>query len=258
MPHGGPFARDSWAFDPEVQFLASRGYAVLQPNFRGSTGYGRDFVERGYGQLGTGMIDDLDDGVDWLAGQGIADPARVCIMGASYGGYAAMWARDPQPRPLSLRDQLRRARPTSARCCATIAAAVRRRPAMSRDWRRRVDGEERHRPRRRLAAARMPERLRVPLLIAHGEQRPRRAGRQSRDLVARARSGASAPRSKSVFYPEGRPRLHRRRRGLGRFPAPRRSLPRPPQSGRRATPRPRPAQRRGRARPRLSISAASR
>ena len=48
MPHGGPFARDSWAFDPEVQFLASRGYAVLQPNFRGSTGYGRDFVERGY------------------------------------------------------------------------------------------------------------------------------------------------------------------------------------------------------------------
>lgn len=92
MPHGGPFARDSWGYDPWVQYLADRGYAVLQPNYRGSTGFGRAFVAKGDGQWGRGMQDDLDDGVDWLAGQGVADPNRVCIMGASYGGYAAMRA----------------------------------------------------------------------------------------------------------------------------------------------------------------------
>src|SRR6185295_1925048 len=61
-------------------------------NFRGSTGYGRPYVERGFGQFGSGMIDDLEDGVDWLAQQGIADPQRVCVIGVSYGGYAALWA----------------------------------------------------------------------------------------------------------------------------------------------------------------------
>lgn len=74
MPHGGPFVRDDWSYDPIVQFLASRGYAVLQPQFRGSTGYGKDFVEKGYGQWGRAMQDDLDDGVDWLVRSGIADP----------------------------------------------------------------------------------------------------------------------------------------------------------------------------------------
>ncbi|WP_233503376.1 alpha/beta hydrolase family protein [Sphingomonas psychrotolerans] len=99
MPHGGPFARDSWGYDPWVQYLADRGYAVLQPNYRGSTGYGRSFVEKGNGEWGRGMQRDIDDGVDWLAAQGLADPRRVCIMGASYGGYAAMWAAtDPSPR----------------------------------------------------------------------------------------------------------------------------------------------------------------
>ena len=92
LPHGGPFHRDSWTFDPQVQFLASRGYAVLQVNFRGSTGYGRAWVERGYGQLGGGMIDDLEDGVDWAVREGFVDARRVCIFGASYGGYAALWA----------------------------------------------------------------------------------------------------------------------------------------------------------------------
>jgi len=98
MPHGGPFARDDMRYDGWVQFLASKGYAVLQPNFRGSTGFGRSFVEKGDGEWGRGMQDDIDDGVRWLAAQGIADPKRVCIMGASFGGYAAMWAavRNPE------------------------------------------------------------------------------------------------------------------------------------------------------------------
>jgi len=97
MPHGGPFARDSWGYDPWVRYLADRGYAVLQPNYRGSTGFGRAFVAAGDGQWGRGMQDDLDDGVAWLAGQGVADPNRVCIMGASYGGYAAMLAATTRP-----------------------------------------------------------------------------------------------------------------------------------------------------------------
>lgn len=99
MPHGGPFARDSWGYDPWVRYLADRGYAVLQPNYRGSTGFGRAFVARGDGQWGRGMQDDLDDGIAWLAAQGVADPNRVCIVGASYGGYAAMWAATARPGP---------------------------------------------------------------------------------------------------------------------------------------------------------------
>ncbi|MEG3143115.1 S9 family peptidase [Sphingomonas sp. RT2P30] len=92
MPHGGPYARDDESYDWWVQFLASRGYAVLQPNYRGSTGYGTAFTAKGKGQWGLGMQDDLIDAVKWAAGQGIADPARVCIAGASYGGYAALRA----------------------------------------------------------------------------------------------------------------------------------------------------------------------
>jgi dipeptidyl aminopeptidase/acylaminoacyl peptidase len=92
MPHGGPFARDGWDYDPWVQYLAGRGYAVLQPNYRGSTGFGRAMTARGDGEWGRGMQDDADDGVAWLAKRGTIDAKRVCIMGASYGGYAAMWA----------------------------------------------------------------------------------------------------------------------------------------------------------------------
>ena len=92
MPHGGPFARDSETWDWWVQFLAWRGYAVLQPNYRGSSGYGTAFAEKGEGQWGLSMQDDLNDAVDWAVKQGIADPKRVCIVGASYGGYAAMRA----------------------------------------------------------------------------------------------------------------------------------------------------------------------
>lgn len=89
-PHGGPWYRDSWGFNPEVQFLANRGYAVLQINFRGSTGYGRKFWEASFKQWGKKMQDDITDGVNWLISQGIADPKRVGIYGGSYGGYATL------------------------------------------------------------------------------------------------------------------------------------------------------------------------
>ena len=90
MPHGGPGARDALGFDWMAQFFANRGYAVLQPNFRGSTGYGTKFEEAGYGEWGLKMQDDVTDGVKKLIADGIADPKRICIVGASYGGYAAL------------------------------------------------------------------------------------------------------------------------------------------------------------------------
>lgn len=89
-PHGGPWARDGWGFNPEVQFLANRGLAVLQMNFRGSTGYGRRFWEASFGQWGLSMQDDITDAVHWLTNQGIADPKRIAIYGGSYGGYATL------------------------------------------------------------------------------------------------------------------------------------------------------------------------
>jgi dipeptidyl aminopeptidase/acylaminoacyl peptidase len=89
-PHGGPWQRDRWGYDPLAQFLANRGYAVLSPNFRGSAGYGKKFLDAGNGQWGERMQDDLTWGVKYLIGRGISDPKRVGIMGASYGGYATL------------------------------------------------------------------------------------------------------------------------------------------------------------------------
>ncbi len=96
-PHGGPWARDSWGFNPEIQFLASRGYAVLQVNFRGSTGFGRKFLEASFGQWGLAMQDDVTDGVKWAIQQGFADLRRVAIYGGSYGGYAALCGMTKTP-----------------------------------------------------------------------------------------------------------------------------------------------------------------
>jgi dipeptidyl aminopeptidase/acylaminoacyl peptidase len=91
MIHGGPwYSGDEWAFNPEVQFLASRGYAVLQPNFRGTTRYGWKHFSSSFKQWGLAMQDDITDGVQWTVAQGVADPKRMCIYGASYGGYATM------------------------------------------------------------------------------------------------------------------------------------------------------------------------
>jgi len=99
LPHGGPYdVRDSLEYNDEVQFLANRGYAVLQPNFRGSGGYGDAHYDAGYGEIGRKMQDDLDDAMDWAVLEGFVDPDRVCVVGSSYGGYAALWAvlRNPE------------------------------------------------------------------------------------------------------------------------------------------------------------------
>ncbi|MEM1080241.1 MAG: S9 family peptidase [Pseudomonadota bacterium] len=88
--HGGPWARDSWGYSSIVQFLANRGYAVLQPNFRASTGFGKAFLNAGNNEWGDAMQDDISDGIAHLVEQGIVDPDKVCIMGGSYGGYATL------------------------------------------------------------------------------------------------------------------------------------------------------------------------
>ena len=89
-PHGGPWARDNWGYNSQIQFLANRGFAVFQMNFRGSTGYGREFWEISFKEWGKSMQDDITDGVKWLINKGIADEDRIAIYGASYGGYATL------------------------------------------------------------------------------------------------------------------------------------------------------------------------
>jgi dipeptidyl aminopeptidase/acylaminoacyl peptidase len=165
MPHGGPFLRDKWEYDSWVQFLANRGYVVLQPNYRGSTGYGRAFVDAASGEFGRKMQDDLDDGVAWLARTGLVDPKRVCIMGGSYGGYAALWAAARNP------DIYRCA--ISFAGISEVKAILHYDPAgwSARryycDWRDRIRGADKFdldavSPISRAAS------IKVPLLIAHG------------------------------------------------------------------------------------------
>ena len=96
-PHGGPWTRDGWGFNPEIQFLANRGYAVLQMNYRGSTGYGRKFWEASFKKWGREMQDDITDGTQWLIDQGIADKNKIAIYGGSYGGYATLMGLVKEP-----------------------------------------------------------------------------------------------------------------------------------------------------------------
>ncbi len=96
-PHGGPWARDSWGFNPELQFLANRGFAVLQMNFRGSTGYGKKFWEMSFKKWGQEMQDDVTDGTKWLIEKGIANPNKIAIYGGSYGGYATLQGLVKEP-----------------------------------------------------------------------------------------------------------------------------------------------------------------
>ena len=197
--HGGPFARDKWAYDPWVQFLANRGYAVLQPNFRGSTGYGRAFVEAGEGQWGRKMQDDIDDGVRWLAQQGIADTKRVCIMGASYGGYAAMWAAARNP--------------DLYRCAISVAGISDVRAMLNydskqftarryyRDWRNKVKGEGKF-DLESISPIKAAARMTVPLLIVHGADDTNVPPAQSTKLhEALARAGR--PHEHVIYKDEG-------------------------------------------------------
>lgn len=97
MPHGGPWARDVWGFDPLVQLLANRGYAVLQMNYRGSIGYGEDLYRKARRQIGREIQDDIEDATRWALAAGVADPKRIAIMGGSYGGYSTLFGLGHNP-----------------------------------------------------------------------------------------------------------------------------------------------------------------
>jgi len=198
MPHGGPFGvRDNGDYDPYVQFLANRGYAVLQPNYRGSESYGREFEEKGNGQWGRAMQDDLDDGMDWLAREGIADPKRVCMVGASYGGYAALWAATRNPERYrcavslaGISDVGRQLRYSADSFHSARAA---------RDWKQRVQGDAGAADISPLAQV---EKLKVPVLLAHGKDDQRVPIKQSA-LYARALAAAGKPHDYVAYEGEG-------------------------------------------------------
>lgn len=181
LPHGGPFGvRDVLGFDTEVQFLANRGYAVLQPNFRGSGGYGKAFSDKGFGQWGRAMQDDLDDGMDWLAKAGTIDPKRVCIVGSSYGGYAALWG--------AIRN------PERYRCAASFAGVSDLRKQLGyqldffisrkyqKNWRDKVRGAADF-DLASVSPVQQAARLQVPVLIAHGEEDTTVPFKQSKWMV---------------------------------------------------------------------------
>lgn len=191
MPHGGPFGvRDRLEYNDEVQLLANRGYAVIQPNYRGSGGYGEAFSEAGYGQIGRAMQDDIDDAMDWAVGEGIADPSRVCVVGGSYGGFAALWA--------VLRNPERYACAASwagvtdwARMLAYDKRYLGRERA--RDLRGRQEGED-----SRLAdysPAQHADTLTRPVLLAHGTADRRVPATQFNDFVKASREAPSPPQT---------------------------------------------------------------
>lgn len=195
--HGGPHARDHWGFDPDIQFFASRGYAVFQPSFRGSTGMGERFETAGYRQWGRMMQDDVTDGVRALIDQGRVDPRRVCIGGGSYGGYAALMGviREPdlfrcaidEAGPTDMIDFLDSPVADYNRRTATFAdgemeQALARRIGDPSDPQQRRDLEE-NSP-RRLAA-----RIKAPVLLVYGtdDQRvPFDQGTSMRDALRTA------------------------------------------------------------------------
>ncbi len=167
FPHGGPYyVRDKYEYDAEVQLLANRGYAVLQPNYRGSEGYGEDFYKKGEGQWGRQMQDDLDDGMDWLVKQGMVDAKRVCIVGASYGGYAALWGATRNPERY--------------RCAASFAGVsdlgrqlkyqidFRVNKRYRKDWRKIVQGAPDFDP-RTVSPLFTIDQLHTPILLVHGD-----------------------------------------------------------------------------------------
>jgi dipeptidyl aminopeptidase/acylaminoacyl peptidase len=185
FPHGGPYARDEWGYDDLVQLMANRGYAVLQLNFRGSTGYGEAWRRAGHQAWGTVMHDDITAGAHWLVKQGIADPGRMCIVGWSYGGYAALTAAVKDPHLYR---------------CAVSIAGVSDMSQLANDEDRFYGGYQAAREStgtdKAQLAAQSPvlhaDQIKIPVLLVHGDQD---------STVALAQSEAMAKALKSHGVP---------------------------------------------------------
>jgi dipeptidyl aminopeptidase/acylaminoacyl peptidase len=191
--HDGPVARDVWGWDATVQFLASRGFAVFQPNYRGSTGFGRAHERSGVGQWGGVMQNDISDGVAWLVSQGIADPQRIGIYGVGYGGYAALEGLAQTP-------QLYRAG-ASLGAISDLSEWVDDREsdawtAFDKDTIGKVAKDDKQLE--TLSPVSHASRIRAPVLIAHGEADPIVDAKQSR-AMAKALSAAKVP-VETCFY----------------------------------------------------------
>jgi dipeptidyl aminopeptidase/acylaminoacyl peptidase len=186
-PHGGPWARDTWGYDPTAQFLANRGYAVLQPNFRGSTGYGKRFLNLGNEEWGTGtMQHDITDGVRWLIDQGIADPDRVGIYGGSYGGYATLAGVAFTPELYAVGVPY----VAPSNLITLIESFPPYWEPLIRLWHLRLGDPNDPEQRQRLIAQSplfSVERIRAPLLVVHGANDPRVVQNESDQIVVALR-----------------------------------------------------------------------
>ncbi len=197
--HGGPDIRDDWRGDPEVQWLANRGYAVLQVNFRGSSGFGKRFENAGNGQWGAAMQDDLTDAVKWAIAEGIADPKKVCIYGGSYGGYAVLAGLAFTPDlyacgvdivgPSNLKtllESMPKEWGTTRKEMALMIGDVERDEALNR----------------RISPAFHADKVKVPLIIAQGANDPRVPIRES-DQMVEAMRARGLPVTYVVYPDEG-------------------------------------------------------
>ncbi len=184
FPHGGPMAEDGDGFDPFSAFMVNRGYAVFQPNFRGSSGRVHDFMMRAIGGLGLEMQDDLEDAVAYLVQQKIADPARVCIVGASYGGYAALMGAAKTP------DLFR-----CAVSFAGMADLVKMRESFryyaNKNTYREQFGNDKQQL-KETSPARLVERFKIPILLIHGDKDTSVPVTQSRLMADRLKDAGKA------------------------------------------------------------------
>ncbi|GAA1384018.1 S9 family peptidase [Pseudonocardia kongjuensis] len=184
LVHGGPWMHDTWVFNRTVQFLANRGYAALQVNFRGSTGYGRRHITAAIGEFARAMHDDLIDAVDWAVAQGYADPARLGIAGGSYGGYAALVGVTVTPDTFAAAvDYVGIS--DLANFLATLPPFVR--ANMTNNWIAYVgdpDDPEQLAEMRRRSPITMVDRIRTPLLVAQGANDVRVVQAESDNIVA--------------------------------------------------------------------------
>ena len=197
--HGGPWARDSWEIDPVVQLLANRGYAVLQVNYRGSTGFGKKFFNAGNHEFGLGMQEDLNDAVRWAIREGIADPKRIAIMGYSVGGYATLRAVTETPELFACGVDI--VGPSDmARFFRSMPASW---EAVKTRWVRRIgDVEHDDELNRRLSPLYHANKIRVPMLIGQGANDTRVNIENSNRMVAAMREN-NVPVTYIVYPDEG-------------------------------------------------------
>jgi dipeptidyl aminopeptidase/acylaminoacyl peptidase len=199
IPHGGPWSRDDWGYDALVQFLANRGYVVLQVNFRGSAGFGKQFLNAGNHQLGLAMQDDLTDAVRWAVRENIADPKRVAILGVSVGGYATLRGLTRTPELYSC--GVDAVGPSDLR--TSLAAFPPWWKPVKARWIRRVGDVERDgQLNQSLSPLHEADRIKVPLMIAQGATDPRATIRNA-DLMVHSLRKRNRPVTYIVYPDEG-------------------------------------------------------